>query len=92
MAYADVLSVVNRFDTNDYNDLVSVYDFLIGNDSCDPFDDSSEAVDAFQSSDWLPLLLHNLADIIRTRELAALGGRYVAKSDFSMKNLAPPTK
>ena len=92
MAYADVLSVVNRFDTNDHNDLVSVYDYLIDNESCDPFDDSEEAVTAFTTADWEPLLLHNLADIIRTRELAALGSRYVAKSDFKMKNLTPPSK
>ncbi len=90
MAYADVLDVVERFDTNDHNDLVNVYDYLIGADSCDPFTDSSEAVDAFATADWQSLLLHNLADIIRTRELAALGGRYVAKSDFGMKNLEPP--
>jgi uncharacterized protein YprB with RNaseH-like and TPR domain len=91
MAYADVMDVVKRFDTQDNNDLVSAYNFLIGTDSCDPFDDSEEAVDAFRDGDWLPLLLHNLADVVRTRELAALGGRYVAKSDFGMKNLAPPS-
>lgn len=90
MAYADVLDVVERFDTNDHNDLVNVYDYLIGSDCCDPFADSSEAVDASAIGDWEPLLLHNLTDIIRTRELAALGGRYVAKSDFGMKNLEPP--
>lgn len=91
MAYADVLDVVDRFDTNDYSDLVRVYEYLIGNESCDPFDDSEEAVNAFRNSEWEPLLLHNLADIIRTRELAALAGRYVAKSDFGMKNLEPPS-
>ena len=42
------------------------------------------------TSEWLPLLKHNLADIQRTRELADLAGRFVAKSDFKMKNLAPP--
>jgi len=90
MAYADVMDVVQRFETHEHNDLVGTYNFLIGDESCDPFDDSGEAVDAFRNGEWLPLLLHNLADIIRTRELAALGGRYVAKSDFSMKNLEPP--
>lgn len=90
MAYADVMDVVKRFDTHENNDLVSAYNFLIGTDSCDPFDDSEEAVRAFRDGDWLPLLLHNLADIVRTRELAVLGGRYVAKSDFGMKNLEPP--
>jgi len=91
MAYADVMDVVQRFETHGNSDLVGTYNFLIGDESCDPFDDSDEAVGAFRNGEWLPLLLHNLADIIRTRELAALGGRYVAKSDFSMKNLAPPS-
>jgi len=63
---------------------------LIGNETCDPFEDSGVAVEAFRDRDWEPLLLHNLADIIRTRELAMLAGRYVAKSDFGMKNLDPP--
>jgi len=47
-------------------------------------------VDAFEAAKWLPLLEHNLVDIQRTRELALLAGRFVPKSDFSMKNLQPP--
>jgi uncharacterized protein YprB with RNaseH-like and TPR domain len=90
LAYADVLDVVERFDTNDKNDLVSVYDQLIGTESCDPFDDSGSAVDAFTNGDWEPLLRHNLADIQRTRELAVLASEYVPRSDFRMKNLQPP--
>jgi len=90
MAYADTFNVIDRFDTNDSQDLVSVYDHLIDRDTCDPFDDSAAAVDAFTTGDWEPLLLHNLADIQRTRELAALASEYVAKSDFNMKNLSPP--
>ena len=90
VAYADVMDVVQRFETHEHNDLVGTYNVLIGDGSCDPFEDSKEAVDAFNDGEWLPLLLHNLADISRTRELAVLGGQYVAKSDFNMKNLAPP--
>ncbi|ELZ98078.1 hypothetical protein C440_02483 [Haloferax mucosum ATCC BAA-1512] len=90
VAYADVMSIVNRFDTGDHNDLVGVYDTLIGGDDCDPFDDSASAVDSHENGEWVPLLLHNLADIERTRELAVLAGRYVPKSDFRMKNLSPP--
>jgi hypothetical protein len=85
-----MMQIVDRFDTSDQSDLVGVYDELIGEGSCDPFDDSGEAVDAFESGDWLPLLEHNLADIQRTRELAELAGRFVARSDFKMKNLQPP--
>lgn len=90
MAYADMLDVVNRFDTDDTRDLVGVYDHLIGEETCDPFSDSEEAVDAFENGEWESLLLHNLADIQRTRELAVLAGEYVPKSDFRMKNLSPP--
>lgn len=91
IAYADMLDAMQRFDTNDNRDLASVYDILIGDDTCDPFDDSEAAVDAFEAADWLPLLKHNLADIQRTHELAVLAERFVPRSDFSMKNLAPPT-
>lgn len=90
LAYADVLDSVDRFDTNDRSDLVGVYNEPLGNEPCDPFDDSEVAVDAFESGDWESLLLHNLADIQRTRELAILGGAYVPQSDFQMKNLHPP--
>jgi hypothetical protein len=84
------MTMMNRFDTNDKNDLVSVYQKLIGNDDCDPFDDSGSAVSAYEQGNWEDLLLHNLADIERTRELAVLAGQYVPKSDFKMKNLSPP--
>jgi len=90
VAYVDMLDVVDRFDTNDQNDLVGVYDRLIGQDTCDPFDDSGSAVAAFENGDWEPLLSHNLADIQRTRELAVLAGTYVPQSDFRMKSLSPP--
>jgi uncharacterized protein YprB with RNaseH-like and TPR domain len=90
LAYADMLDVVDRFDTNDKNDLVGVYNELIGADSCDPFEDSGAAVDAFENENWEQLLLHNLADIQRTKELASLAGAYVPQSDFQMKNLRPP--
>jgi hypothetical protein len=92
LAYADVLEFVDRFDTNDQKDLVGVYDELVGNESCDPFDDSGSAVDAFENGQWRELLLHNLADIQRTRELAVLAGQYVPQSDFQMKNLNPPNQ
>jgi len=85
-----MMEVMDRFDTDDRSDLVGVYDYLIGHDSCDPFEESGEAVKAFETGDWEALLLHNLADIQRTRELAVLAGQYVPKSDFRMKNLAPP--
>jgi hypothetical protein len=90
MAYADMLDIVDRFETGETRDLVGVYDYLISEETCDPFTDSEEAVAAFENGEWESLLLHNLADIQRTRELAVLAGEYVPKSDFRMKNLTPP--
>jgi len=92
VAYADMLDIVNRFETDDARDLVGVYDRLIGGETSDPFEDSEAAVTAFNNGDWEALLRHNLADIHRTREIAVLAGEYVPKSDFRMKNLAPPRK
>ena len=91
MAYADVRSMVDRFNTGETGDLVGVHGQLVGRDHTDPFDDSAMAVEAFESADWVPLLAHNLADLRRTHELAVLAGRYVPKSDFRMKNLEPPS-
>ena len=90
LAYADMMSIVDRFATGDQTDLVGVYDALIGDPTCDPFEDSAAAVEAFEAGEWQPLLEHNLADIQRTRELAELAGQFVPKADFSMKNLQPP--
>ncbi|WP_440765099.1 hypothetical protein [Natronorubrum sp. DTA7] len=90
VAYADVMTVYERFDTGDVNNLEGVYDELVGGEHCDPFAESESAVTAHENEAWEQLLLHNLADIERTRELAVLAGRYVAKSDFKMKSLTPP--
>lgn len=90
VAYADTMDMVDKFYTNDVSDLDGVYDILVGKDTFDPFDDSERAVATHADGDWVPLLLHNLADIEQTRELAVLAGRFVPKSDFNMKNLEPP--
>jgi hypothetical protein len=92
VAYADTMEAIERFDTGDARDLEGVYDCLIGEESCDPFEESESAIDAFEAGDWRPLVQHNLADIRRTRELAELAGRFVPSSDFQMKNLAPPRR
>lgn len=92
IAYADTMDMMNRFDTEDENGLVGVYDALIGEEDCDPFVDSGEAVSAFEQGDWRNLLKHNLADIRKTRQLAVLAGKYIPKSDFKMKNLSPPNR
>jgi uncharacterized protein YprB with RNaseH-like and TPR domain len=90
LAYADTMQIVDRFATGEASDLEGVYAALVGADTCDPFEDSAAAVQAYENDDWLPLLKHNLADIERTRELAVLAGQFVPSSDFRMKNLGPP--
>lgn len=90
LAYADQRTVLDRIATGDTTGLAGTYAALIGGDGGDPFEDSTEAVRAFEEGNWLALLRHNLADVERTRELAVLAGRYVPRSDFGMKNLAPP--
>jgi len=58
----------------------------------DPFTDSSEAVTAWREGAYEPLIIHNVADIRRTRALMELAERYCSKSDFSMKSLEPITR
>jgi hypothetical protein len=52
-------------------------------------EESSEAVDAWQIGDFEAVVLHNVADIRRTRALMEIAERYCSKSDFSMKSLDP---
>ena len=47
-AYVDVMNVIQRIDTGDSKDLEGVYNVLIGDEHCDPFADSEEAVDAWE--------------------------------------------
>jgi uncharacterized protein YprB with RNaseH-like and TPR domain len=95
--YADILPLIrNRFNTTvdggeERNDLVAAYDVLIGGELSDkdPFDDSSEAVTAFETGAFDPLLAHNLADILRTEALATLAQHYCGTSEFDLKSLTP---
>jgi hypothetical protein len=96
--YADLMPVVTqRFNTatgdNDgaQSDLVGVYDTLCSGEytAVDPFTDSEEAVTAFEEARFEPLVLHNVADVLRTRQLGRLAQTYCSKSDFSLKSLTP---
>ena len=89
--YIEAMEVFeSRFNTSE-NSLVSVYDELIGGElgDLDPFVDSAEAVDAWERGEFEAVVLHNVADIRRTRALMDLAERYCSKSDFSMKSLDP---
>lgn len=99
LPYADILPLIqNRFNTTvgneERNDLVSAYETLIGGDlgDEDPFEESSEAVTAFEAGEFEPLVAHNLADILRTKALAALAERYCGKSEFKLKSLTPSVR
>ena len=75
VAYADMMeAVVDRFDTGNKRDLVGVYDQLIGNDTCDPFEDSGAAVNAFEAAEWLPLV-NCPTLLLRRRRASVLQGR-----------------
>jgi hypothetical protein len=95
--YVDVYPPVrDRLNTtdengNEQNDLVGAYDILIGNGDgdYDPFDDSAEAVDAWEQSNYVDLLAHNLSDVRRSQVLAEEVEAVVPKADLRMKNLAP---
>ncbi|WP_336003381.1 hypothetical protein [Halorientalis halophila] len=97
--YADVLPLIRkRFNTTadgeDRNDLVTAYDTLVGNGltAADPFDDSGEAVAAFEAGEFEPLLAHNVADVLRTGALASLAERFCGKSEFDLKSLTPSAR
>ena len=94
--YADVLPLVtDRFNTtvdeDDHSDLVGVYDVLCSGSYSDlyPFSDSAEAVTAFETGQFDKLVLHNVADVLRTQALARLAERYCSKADFDVKSLTP---
>lgn len=96
MPYADLLPVVtNRFNTtvdgDAQSDLATVYDILVGgaHGEYDPFDESREAVTAFEDGRFTDLVVHNVADVCRTGALGDLAERYCSKSDFKLKSLTP---
>jgi uncharacterized protein YprB with RNaseH-like and TPR domain len=91
LPYVDVMDIFEtRFNTSG-DTLSGVYEELIGAglNELDPFTDSSEAVTAWKEGAYKSLIIHNVADIRRTRALMELAERYCSKSDFSMKSLDP---
>ena len=91
LPYIDAMDVFEtRFNTSE-DTLTGVYEELIGGEltGLDPFVDSGEAVEAWKQGDFESLILHNVADIRRTRELMQLAERYCSKSHFTMRSLDP---
>jgi uncharacterized protein YprB with RNaseH-like and TPR domain len=96
LPYADLLPVArNLFNTtvdgDEQADLETTYDVLCGGeyDAFDPFEDSAEAVSAFDDGRFEELVLHNVSDVLRTRRVSMLAQRYGSKSDFNVKSLTP---
>jgi len=94
--YADVLPVVSdRFNTtvdgDEHADLAAAYEVLCDgtHGDVDPFADSKEAVAAFADGRFADLVLHNVADVLRTQALGRVAERYCAKSEFQVKSLTP---
>lgn len=50
----------------------------------DPFEDSKNAVTKFYNEDWVDLILHCLADVKKSKELAELAVAYVSPDDFEI--------
>ena len=97
LPYTDLLPILTKqFNTaidgeDECRDLAGVYEVLCDGDAgaLDPFAESSEAVAAFEAGEFTDLVLHNVADVLRTRELGVLAERYCSKSDFQLKSLTP---
>ena len=96
LPYADLLPVIERrFNTSvdgERNaDLVGAYGTLCDGElnAMDPFDDSAEAVAAFEEGRLDDLVVHNIADVCRTVALGNLTQRYCSKSDYMSKSGNP---
>ena len=94
--YADVMPLItDRFNTTvageECGGLVTTYDVLCDGSygELDPFDDSAEAVTAYDDGRFDALVLHNVSDVLRTRALGRVAERYCSKSDFNVKSLTP---
>lgn len=74
--------------TYDYGDQVGVYRAIFSEShEYDPWADSAMAVTAFENGDFTPLILHNLADVVKTTELTDLIVEYISQDDLSLKTL-----
>ncbi|QLH83013.1 hypothetical protein [Halosimplex pelagicum] len=96
LPYADLLPIIRDLfnttvDGDEVADLDAAYEILCGGaaGAVDPFDESGEAVTAFEEERFEAVILHNVADIRRTGALSRLSQRYCSKSDFQLKSLTP---
>lgn len=74
--------------TYNYNDQVGIYQALFDEvHEYDPWTDSANAVTAFHEGDFVPLALHNLADVVKTKELTDAAVDTVSSNDMRFKLL-----
>lgn len=74
--------------TYNYDDQVGVYQALTDKvHTYDPWTDSANAVTAFHDGDFAELILHNLADVVKTKELTDMAIAAVSQDDLSLKSL-----
>jgi len=57
----------------------------------DPFADSAEAVTAYEDGRFGDLVVHNVADVLRTRELGLLSNGTCSKVRFQTEIADPDT-
>ena len=71
--------------------MVGAYETLCGGEysGLDPFEASKEAVSAFEAGRFDDVVVHNVADVLRTQALGRLAESYCSKSDFNVKSLTP---
>jgi uncharacterized protein YprB with RNaseH-like and TPR domain len=96
LPYADLLPVLrDKFNTTvgeeSRTTLPAVYEVLLDGEynDLDPFQESAEAVTAYEAGRFEALVTHNLADILRTAALGQLSQHYCSKSDYQLKSLTP---
>ncbi|MDS0258688.1 ribonuclease H-like domain-containing protein [Haloarcula sp. S1CR25-12] len=94
--YADLFPVIRKLfnttvDGESQSSLTAAYDVLCGDEfgEIDPFDDSKEAVVAFNEGRFVDVIQHNVSDVLRTAALGSVAERYCSKSDFQVKSLTP---
>lgn len=75
----------NDLPTTDDGSLDGVYAYLYDDELPDPFDDSAEAVDAWENGNYPALLTHNITDTVKTMRVY----EYVEESAIPYRNYSP---